>query len=191
MLFPVVERVTGACGAMAGAAESELSRGGMRTKIEAAKIATSSGTHMLIASGKVEHPLKTIADGGRCTWFLTPANPVTARKRWIAGSLEPKGTLFIDAGAVKALRAGKSLLPAGVARVEGQFARGDAVVVRGPDGHEIGRGLVAYDADNAEKIKGHSSSDAATILGITGRAEMIHRDDLVVDGPRSGGTQIP
>lgn len=183
-LIPVVERVTVDIEAMAGAAESELSRGGMRTKIEAAKIATSSGTHMLIASGKVEHPLKTIADGGRCTWFLTPANPVTARKRWIAGSLEPKGTLFIDAGAVKALRAGKSLLPAGVARVEGQFARGDAVVVRGPDGHEIGRGLVAYDADNAEKIKGHSSSDAATILGITGRAEMIHRDDLVVGGPR-------
>ena len=190
-LIPVVERVTADIEAMAGAAESELSRGGMRTKIEAAKIATSSGTHMLIASGKVEHPLKTIADGGRCTWFLTPANPVTARKRWIAGSLEPKGTLFIDAGAVKALRAGKSLLPAGVARIEGQFARGDAVVVRGPDGHEIGRGLVAYDADNAEKIKGHSSSDAATILGITGRAEMIHRDDLVVGGPRSRGTQVP
>ena len=182
-LIPVVERVTADIEAMAGAAESELSRGGMRTKIEAAKIATSSGTHMLIASGKVEHPLKTIAEGGRCTWFLTPANPVTARKRWIAGSLEPKGTLFIDAGAVKALRAGKSLLPAGVARIEGQFARGDAVVVRGPDGHEIGRGLVAYDAENAEKIKGHSSSDAATILGVTGRAEMIHRDDLVV-GPR-------
>ena len=142
---------------MAGAAESELSRGGMRTKIEAAKIATTAGTHMLIASGKIEHPLQAIADGGRCTWFLTPANPVTARKRWIAGSLEPKGTLTIDAGAVSALRAGKSLLPAGVIRVDGQFARGDAVVVRGPDTHEIGRGLVAYDADDAEKIKGRSS----------------------------------
>ncbi|WP_458758611.1 glutamate 5-kinase [Afipia sp. TerB] len=183
-LIPVVDRVTADIEAMAGAAESELSRGGMRTKIEAAKIATSSGTHMLIASGKVEHPLKTIADGGRCTWFLTPANPVTARKRWIAGSLEPRGTVFIDAGAVKALRAGKSLLPAGVVRIEGQFARGDAVVVRGPDGHEIGRGLVAYDADNADKIKGHSSSEAATILGVPGRAEMIHRDDLVVGGSR-------
>jgi glutamate 5-kinase len=179
-LIPVVDRVTADIEAMAGAAESELSRGGMRTKIEAAKIATSSGTHMLIASGKIEHPLKAIADGGRCTWFLTPANPVTARKRWIAGSLEPKGTLTIDTGAVKALRAGKSLLPAGVVRVDGQFARGDAVVVRGPDGHEIGRGLVAYDADNADKIKGRSSSDAATLLGVSGRAEMIHRDDLVV-----------
>jgi glutamate 5-kinase len=179
-LIPVVESVTADIEAMAGAAESELSRGGMTTKIEAAKIATTAGTHMLIASGKIEHPLQAIADGGRCTWFLTPANPVTARKRWIAGSLEPKGTLTIDAGAVVALRAGKSLLPAGVIRVDGQFARGDAVIVRGPDTHEIGRGLVAYDAENAERIKGHSSSDAAQILGISGRAEMIHRDDLVI-----------
>lgn len=183
-LIPVVSAVTADIEAMAGAAESELSRGGMRTKIEAAKIATSSGTHMLIASGKIDHPLQAIADGGPCTWFLTPANPVTARKRWIAGSLEPKGTLTIDAGAVAALRAGKSLLPAGIIRVDGQFARGDAVIVRGPDTHEIGRGLVAYDADDAEKIKGRSSSDAAQILGISGRAEMIHRDDLVVGGPR-------
>jgi len=183
-LIPVVESVTADIEAMAGAAESELSRGGMRTKIEAAKIATSAGTHMLIASGKIDHPLQAIADGGPCTWFLTPANPVTARKRWIAGSLEPKGTLTIDAGAVAALRAGKSLLPAGIIRVDGQFARGDAVVVRGPDTHEIGRGLVAYDTEDAEKIKGRSSSDAAQILGVSGRAEMIHRDDLVVGGPR-------
>src|SRR5436190_9272247 len=128
-LVPIVESVTSEIEAMAGAAGSELSRGGMRTKIEAAKIATTSGTHMLIASGKIEHPLQAISDGGRCTWFLTPANPVAARKRWIAGSLEPKGTLTIDAGAVSALRAGKSLLPAGVIRVDGQFARGDAAVV--------------------------------------------------------------
>jgi glutamate 5-kinase len=181
-LIPVVDSVTSEIEAMAGAAESELSRGGMRTKIEAAKIATTAGTHMLIASGKIEHPLQAIANGGRCTWFLTPANPVTARKRWIAGSLEPKGTLTIDAGAVSALRAGKSLLPAGVIRVDGQFARGDAVVVRGPDTQEIGRGLVAYDAEDADKIKGRSSPDVMAILGISGRAEMIHRDDLVI-GP--------
>ncbi|MFL5081981.1 MAG: glutamate 5-kinase [Microvirga sp.] len=181
-LIPIVESVTSEIEGMAGAAESELSRGGMFTKIEAAKIATTSGTHMLIASGKIEHPLQAISDGGRCTWFLTPANPVTARKRWIAGSLEPKGTLTIDAGAVAALRAGKSLLPAGVIRIEGQFARGDAVVVRGPDTHEIGRGLIAYDAEDAEKIKGRSSPDVMVILGVSGRAEMIHRDDLVV-GP--------
>ena len=155
-LIPVVETISADIEAMAGTAASELARGGMRTKIEAAKIATTGGTHMLIASGKIEHPLAAIGAGGRCTWFLTPANPVTARKRWIAGSLEPKGTLTIDAGAVNALRAGKSLLPAGVIRVDGQFARGDAVVVRGPDTHEIGRGLIAYDADDAERIKGRS-----------------------------------
>jgi glutamate 5-kinase len=183
-LIPIVESVTSEIEAMAGAAGSELSRGGMRTKIEAARIATTAGTHMLIASGKIEHPLRAIANGERCTWFLTPANPVTARKRWIAGSLEPKGTLTIDAGAVSALRAGKSLLPAGVIRVDGQFARGDAVVVRGPDTDEIGRGLVAYDAEDAEKIKGRSSPDVMVILGVSGRAEMIHRDDLVVGGPR-------
>jgi glutamate 5-kinase len=187
-LIPVVDSVTSDIEGMAGDAASELSRGGMRTKIEAAKIATTGGTHMLIASGKIEHPLQSIADGGRCTWFLTPANPITARKRWIAGSLEPKGTLSIDAGAVNALRAGKSLLPAGVIRVEGQFARGDAVVVRGPDTREIGRGLIAYDAEDAEKIKGRSSPDVMTILGISGRSEMIHRDDLVVgpQGPETG-----
>jgi glutamate 5-kinase len=185
-LIPVVETVTSEIEAMAGTAGSELSRGGMRTKIEAAKIATTGGTHMLIASGKIEHPLRAIAEGGRCTWFLTPANPVTARKRWIAGSLEPKGTLTIDAGAVKALRAGRSLLPAGVVRVDGQFARGDAVVVRGPDSDEIGRGLVAYDAEDADRIKGRSSPDVMMILGVSGRSEMIHRDDLVVSGTRLG-----
>jgi glutamate 5-kinase len=179
-LVPVVERITPDIEAMAGTAVSELSRGGMQTKLEAAKIATTSGIHMLIASGRIEHPLRALTDGARCTWFLTPANPVTSRKRWIAGSLEPKGTLTIDAGAVAALRRGKSLLPAGVIRVDGEFARGDAVIVRGPDGHEIGRGLVAYDAGDADKIRGKSSSDILLILGISGRSEMIHRDDLVL-----------
>jgi len=179
-LIPIVERITPEIEQMAGSAGSELSRGGMQTKIEAGKIATTSGTHMVIASGRVEHPLRAIAQGAPCTWFLTPANPVTARKRWIAGSLEPRGTLTVDAGAVTALRSGRSLLPAGVIRVEGRFARGDAVVVRGPDGGEVGRGLVAYDAEDAERIKGRSSSDIAQILGLEGRAEMIHRDDLVI-----------
>ncbi len=179
-LIPIVETITADIEAIAGGPESLLSRGGMRTKIEAAKIATAGGTHMLIASGKINHPLQAVQDGGRCTWFLTPANPVTARKRWIAGSLEPKGTLTIDAGAVTALRAGKSLLPAGVIRIDGQFSRGDAVIVRGPDGHDIGRGLVAYDANHAEQIKGRPSRDVAAILGFGGRTAMIHRDDLVV-----------
>ncbi len=179
-LVPVVERITPEIEAMAGTSASELSRGGMQTKIEAAKIATTAGTHMVIASGRIDHPLRAITPQASVTWFLTPANPVTSRKRWIAGSLEPKGTLMIDAGAVKALYRGNSLLPVGVVRVDGQFSRGDAVILRGPDGAEIGRGLVAYDAVDAEKVKGRSSSDIATILGIEGRAEMVHRDDLAL-----------
>ena len=181
-LVPVIARITPDIEAMAGASGSELARGGMLTKIEAGKIATTAGTHMVIASGRVQHPLQAIANGGACTWFLTPANPVTARKKWIAGSLEPRGVLMIDAGAVRALRGGKSLLPAGVIKVEGGFGRGDAVVVRGPDGQEVGRGLVAYDAEDAEKIKGRTSADVLLILGYTGRTEMIHRDDLVLGG---------
>ena len=179
-LIPVVSQITPEIEAMAGAAGSELSRGGMQTKIEAGKIATRAGTHMVIASGRVAHALDAIARGAPCTWFLTPANPVTARKKWIAGSLEPKGILIIDTGAVAALRRGKSLLPAGVIRVDGQFTRGDAVIIRGPDGDEIGRGLVAYDAEDAEKIKGRSSADILLILGFEGRTEMVHRDHLVV-----------
>jgi glutamate 5-kinase len=181
-LVPIVPRITVEIEAMAGASGSELSRGGMVTKIEAGKIATTAGTHMVIASGRIEHPLQAVAKGGNCTWFLTPANPVTARKKWIAGSLEPKGTLTIDAGAVAALRRGKSLLPAGITRIDGAFERGDAVVIRGPDGAEIGRGLVAYDADEAEKIRGKSSGDILLILGFGGRAEVIHRDDMVIGG---------
>src|SRR5580704_15784076 len=177
---PRVERITPEIEAMAGAAGSGLSRGGMQTKIEAAKIATASGTHMIIASGRVEHPLDAVAKGARCTWFLTTGNPVTARKKWIAGSLEPKGTLTIDAGAVAALHRGNSLLPVGVVRVEGAFERGDAVIIRGPDGTEIGRGLCAYDAEDAQKIRGRASTDIMSILGFAGRAEMVHRDDLVV-----------
>jgi glutamate 5-kinase len=178
--IPLVERITPAIEAMAGAAGSNLSRGGMQTKIEAGKIATHAGTHMVIASGRRAHPLASIAQGERATWFLTAANPVTARKKWIAGTLEPRGSLTIDAGAVAALRSGKSLLPAGVIRIEGSFARGDAVVIRGPDGAEVGRGLVAYDAADAAKLKGRSSADISAILGFGGRAAMVHRDDLVM-----------
>ncbi len=180
--IPLVERITPQIEASAGNAASELSRGGMVTKIEAAKIATTGGTHLVIASGRIENPLRAIADGARCTWFLTPANPVTSRKKWIAGSLEPRGVLTIDAGAVAALRRGKSLLPAGVIRVDGNFSRGDAVVIRGPDAAEIGRGLVAYDAEDAAKIKGRSSADILSILGFSGRVEMVHRDDMVLGG---------
>src|SRR5262249_73819 len=172
-LVPLVECITPDIEAMAGAAGSELSRGGMQTKIEAAKITTQGGTHMVIASGRVGHPLRAIAEGARCTWFVTPANPITARKKWIAGSLEPKGVLTSDGGGVGGLRRGKSLLPAGVIQVDGSFARGDAVIIRGPDGAEVGRGLVAYDAQDAAKIKGRPSADILSILGFGGRTAMV------------------
>jgi len=180
-LVPVVPHITAEIEAMAGDPASALSRGGMRTKIEAGKIATAAGTHMVIASGRIANPLRAIATG-RCTWFLTPANPVTARKKWIAGSLEPKGIVTIDAGAAAALRRGKSLLPAGVKQIDGAFSRGDAVLIRDLDGTEVGRGLVAYDAEDADKIKGRSSADIKLILGFEGRSAMIHRDDMVLGG---------
>ena len=179
-LLPVVDKVTPEIEAMAGGAGSELSRGGMRTKIEAARIATAAGTHMVIADGRVAHPIARIAEGAPCTWFLTPSNPVAARKIWIGGSLELKGAVFVDAGAAAALAGGKSLLPAGVTRIEGVFSRGDCVAIRDERGAEIGRGLVAYDALHAERIRGRKSRDIAHILGTPGRAEMIHRDDMAL-----------
>lgn len=177
--IPVVEKITAEIDAMAGGAASELSRGGMRTKIEAGKIATASGTHMIIADGRAKNPLKAVIDGGRCTWFLTASNPVAARKSWISGSIEPHGSLHIDDGAVKALRAGASLLPVGVRLIEGTFSRGDTVTIRDKAGI-IGCGLVAYDAAEAREIMGHASSEFENILGHAGRAEMVHRDDMVL-----------
>ncbi len=181
-LIPVVPRITAEIEAMAGGAASELSRGGMRTKVEAAKIAVGGGTHMVIADGRVAHPIQRIADGANCTWFLTPSNPVTARKKWIAGSLEPRGTVHVDAGAARALMRGGSLLPAGVTRVEGAFARGDCVLIRDASGAEIGRGLVAYDAGEAGQLVGRNSRDIEMVLGAPGRAQMIHRDDMALVG---------
>lgn len=180
--IPEVPRITAAIEAMAGGAASEFSRGGMMTKIEAAKIATSGGATMIIANGIRQHPIKAVLEGARCTWFLSPSTPVTARKRWIGGTLEPRGILSVDAGAANALAQGKSLLPAGVRRVEGTFSRGDCVVVRGADGGEIARGLVAYDAVDAVQIAGRSTRDIEGILGYQGRKEIIHRDDLVMSG---------
>jgi glutamate 5-kinase len=179
-LIPIVERVTPEIEAVAGGAASELSRGGMRTKVEAARIATAGGAHMVIADGRVTHPIRRIAEGAACTWFLSPSNPVAARKIWISGTLEAKGAVTVDAGAARALAGGASLLPAGVVRVEGVFARGDCVVIRDHRGAEIGRGLIAYDALHAERIRGRNSRDIADILGTPGRAEMIHRDDMAL-----------
>jgi glutamate 5-kinase len=182
-LIGVVPRISAAIEAMAGGARSAQSRGGMRTKIEAAKIATAGGAHMVIADGRSMHAVERIAQGAPCTWFLTPSNPITARKKWIAGSLEPRGVLHIDAGAARALLEGRSLLPAGVSRVEGAFARGDCVVIRDCAGAELGRGLVAYDAADAIRLAGKNSRAILALLGAPGRTEMIHRDDMVL-GPQ-------
>ncbi len=177
----VVTAITSEIEAMAGDAGTELSKGGMKTKLEAAKIALQAGTHMVITSGKVPNPLKAIGDGAPCTWFLAPSDPLTAKKRWIAGQLEPKGQVYVDAGAEKALAAGKSLLPAGVARVEGSFDRGDAVIIRAPDGRELGRGLIAYAKADAERIIGRKSGEIAAILGVSRCDELIHRDDMALN----------
>ncbi|MCV6546491.1 MAG: glutamate 5-kinase [Cohaesibacter sp.] len=178
--LPVIEHITPEIEAMAGSAGSSLAKGGMTTKIAAAKIAIKSGTSMVIANGAGYNPLQAIANGATCSWFLAKANPITARKRWIHGALEPHGTIFLDAGAVKALLSGKSLLPAGVSKLNGHFSRGDAVILKDLHGAEIARGLVAYDRVDADKIIGHQSHEIAAILGYEGRAEMIHRDDMVL-----------
>ncbi len=178
---PKVANITPQIEAMAGDAGSDLSRGGMKTKIIAAKIATQSGCHMVIANGHTEHPLRAIADGARCTWFEAHSDPVTERKRWIAGTLHPAGSFTVDEGATKALNDGRSLLPAGVTAVEGVFERGDAVLVKNETGKEIARGLTAYTNTDARTIAGHNSSEIEDLLGYRGRSEMIHRDDLVLN----------
>lgn len=178
--LPEVTELTPAIEAMAGAPLPGYSSGGMVTKIAAAKIAYGAGCRMVIADGRPEHPLRAIADGARCTWFLPPASPRTARKRWIASTVAAGGALVLDDGAVSALANGRSLLPAGVRAVEGEFGRGDAVAIRAPDGREIGRGLVAYSAEDARQIIGRQSSEIEALLGYRGRDELIHRDDMVL-----------
>lgn len=178
--IPLVRAITPEIEAMAGDAGTELSKGGMKTKVEAGRIALAAGTNMVITTGKVLNPLRAIANGAKCTWFLAPSDPVTAKKRWIAGQLEPRGSVTIDAGAEKALSGGKSLLPAGVKAVTGAFERGDAVIIRSLDGRELGRGLVAYGRADADRIIGKRSAQIAEILGYEGRDELIHRDDMAV-----------
>ena len=178
--IPLVERITPDIEAMAGAAASELSRGGMRTKLDAGKIATASGAAMIIALGARDNPLAAIERGERHTLFQPSSNPVKGYKTWIAGQLEPAGRLTVDAGAVGALMSGKSLLPAGVRLVSGAFSRGDTVAILSPEGREIARGLVAYDAADAVRIAGLKSAEISAVLGYEARSAMVHRDDLVV-----------
>lgn len=179
--IPRVDAITPKIEAAAGAAGSADASGGMQTKLAAAGIAMAAGCHMVIARGDVERPIAALHAGARCTWFISKATPRAARKKWIAGSLQPRGTLTIDAGAEAALVAGRSLLPAGVGAVEGEFERGEAVTVKGATGGLIGRGLSAYSADDARRIMGHKTGEIERILGYRGRDAIIHRDDLVLE----------
>ena len=175
-----VRQITPDIESMAGSSASDVGAGGMTTKILAAKIAVAAGCHLCIAAGHHKHPLRRIEDGARCTWFVPSATPVTARKQWIAGTLRPAGAITIDAGALRALLEGKSLLPAGVVRARGRFDRGDTVSVLTAEGAEVARGIIAYSDGDAAKIMGRKSSEIEGILGFRGRDEMIHRDDLVL-----------
>ncbi len=178
--IPEVQEITAETEAMAGKPPRGYSSGGMATKLQAARIAVAAGCRMAIALGTDMHPLHRVEEGARCTWFLPQATPLTARKRWIAGSLQPMGVIVVDDGAEQALHRGTSLLPAGVIEVKGTFERGDLVTVCVGDGREVARGLSAYATSDAARIAGHKSGEIETILGYRGRDEMIHRDDLVV-----------
>ena len=180
--IPEIHAITPEIERMAGGVSSSVGSGGMATKIAAARIAVGAGCHMCIAVGRELHPLKRLENGVRCSWFFPTATPVTVRKQWIAGTLKPAGELIVDAGAAMALSRGKSLLPAGVTRIDGRFERGDALIVRDADGRELARGLSAYSSDDAARIRGRKSGEIEAILGFRGRDELIHRDDLVITG---------
>lgn len=184
--IPEVREITAELEAMAGDALPGHGTGGMVTKLAAAKVALGAGCRMVITDGHPLHPLRRLEEGGRCTWFLPAATPTTARKRFIGGTLKPAGTLIIDSGAARALRAGKSLLPPGVVEVKGQFDKGAAVAVKTADGHEVARGLCTYSATDARRIKGHKCSEIEARLGYRGPDEMIHADNLALDRRKPG-----
>lgn len=177
--FDLVETITPEIEAMAGDPISGLSKGGMKTKLLAARTAVAGGCAMAIMEGSVLRPLTALAQGAARTWFVPAADPQLARKRWI-NAMKPKGELVLDAGAVTALRAGKSLLPAGVTRVTGTFGRGEPVAILSPEGVVLAKGLVRYTSAEAKKIAGHRSAEIEAILGYQGRAALVHRDDMVL-----------
>lgn len=177
--FDLVDRITPEIEAMAGDPISGLSKGGMKTKLLAAKTAVAGGCAMAIMEGSVLRPLRALAEGAARTWFVAHADPHLARKRWI-NAMKPRGELRLDAGAVVALRRGKSLLPAGVTQVTGTFGRGEPVAILSPEGVVLGKGLVRYTSQEARAIAGHRSGDIAGILGYQGRAALVHRDDMVI-----------
>ncbi len=179
-LIREVRHITPEIEAMAGRSTSQLGSGGMSAKIVAARIAMAAGCHLCIAAGAHKHPLRRIEEGADCTWFVPTATPAAARKQWIAGTLRPAGALTIDAGALRALLEGRSLLPAGVTGTRGRFERGDTVSVVSAEGAEVARGIIAYSDADAARIMGRRSAEIAQLLGFRGRDEMIHRDNLVL-----------
>jgi len=178
--IPIVERLTADIEAMAGAAPPGYSSGGMVTKLAAAKIATEAGCPMVIARGSDLHPVRSIEAGATATWFLASAQPRNARKRWIAGALEPSGAVIIDDGAAVALARGTSLLPSGILGIEGAFEAGDTIVIRSRDGRDIARGLASYSAPDVRAVAGHNSREIIELLGYESGAEIVHRSDLVL-----------
>jgi len=186
-LIREVRQLTPEIEAMGGRPASQLGSGGMAAKIAAARIALAAGCHMCIAAGAPRHPLRRIEEESECTWFIPTATPAAARKQWIAGTLRPAGAITIDAGALRALLEGRSLLPAGVTGTRGRFDRGDTVSVLASDGSEVARGIIAYSDGDAARIMGRKSSEIAELLGFRGRDEMIHRDDLVLLRPEATG----
>lgn len=176
-----VRQITPEIEAMAGDIGSALASGGMRTKIEAARIALAAGCHMIISKGTEAHPLKRLVEGGRCTWFRAGATPKSARKHWISGSLNSFGSYLVDEGALAALLTGKSLLPAGVRAVEGAFERGDAVTIKDIRGKTVGKGLSTYSSADAKRIIGIKSGEIERILGYKYRDTLIHRDDMALE----------
>jgi glutamate 5-kinase len=179
-LIPEVTEITAELEALAGASSTEFGSGGMVTKLIAARICMNAGCATVIASGRRLHPLQAIEEGANCTWFLPARTPRAARKQWIAGTLVPRGTLVIDAGAEAALRAGRSLLPVGMHEVQGSFQRGDAVLVRSTAGRALAHGLVAYASDELRLVSGRQSDELESLLGYRGPDEVIHRDNLAL-----------
>jgi glutamate 5-kinase len=177
--FEVIGEITSEIEDMAGDAGSGLSKGGMKTKLMAAKTATAAGCAMAITEGSAFNPLRTLQNGANATWFVAQTDPQLARKRWIA-AIKPRGTLTLDDGAVRALLSGKSLLPAGVTRVSGSFGRGDAVAIADAKGHVLGHGLTRYTAEETRAIMGRKSHEIEALLGYPARAALIHRDDMAL-----------
>lgn len=179
--IPIIHKLTPEINAMGGKASSSYSSGGMATKLAAAKIATTAGCAMAIAYGKLQHPLKALQEGARCSWFLPNKPAHSARKRWIAGSITTKGILYIDSGAEHALQRGKSLLPVGITNVKGYFRRGDLIKIANNSGTIVGSGITAYDSSEIKQIIGAKTNNINSQLGWNGPDEVIHHDDMIID----------